>query len=136
MYTTYDVFDDLMRMRNMFDSFFTETPSILRKAEYPYVKLYAKEDELEIKAIVPGARVEDLDLQLIDNSLIIKGEKKTDYKDKPYIRKERAFGKFQKSVKLPHRVDPNNIQAAMKNGLLTVKLNKSEEAKMKHIEIK
>jgi len=135
MYTTYDIFDDMLDLRNIINNYFTEMPVNRRRYEFPLVNLYEKDDAVEIKALAPGLRVEDINLQLIDNNLIIEGEKKSDYEDKPYIRKERYFGKLQKSIKLPYRVDVNNIQASFKNGMLYVKLAKSEDAKPKRIEI-
>jgi len=66
----------------------------------------------------------------------LEGEKKSDVQDKPYIRKERAFGKFKKAVKLPYRVDGDKIEAGLKDGILTVKLAKAEEARPKKIEIR
>ncbi|MDY6934105.1 MAG: Hsp20/alpha crystallin family protein [Spirochaetota bacterium] len=136
MYTTYDIFDDLLGMRRMFDNFFKDIPSTTRVREYPYINLYENGDDLDISIIAPGIKVEDVDLHLINNSLIIEGNKKDDYQDKPYIRKERRFGKFKKSVKLPFRVDINNIHATMNNGILWVKLQKSDEDKPKKIDIK
>ena len=136
MYTTYDVFNDVLGMRNMIERFFRDTPSASRIKESPYINLYENEDELEIKVVVPGFKVEDLNLELVDHSLLIEGEKKSDYVEKPYIRKEREFGRFKKSVKLPFKVDANSVNAAMKDGILSVKLVKSEEAKPKKISIK
>jgi len=135
MYTTYDIFNDLLDLRGTIDRFFRETPSVSRRFDVPYINLYDQGDVLEIRALVPGLAPEDLNIQLIDNTVRIEGEKKSDYLDKPYIRKERAFGSFKKAVKLPFRVDPNSIQAAMKNGVLTVRLAKSEDAKPRRIEI-
>ncbi len=82
-----------------------------------------------------GVKTENIDIHLINDSLVIEGEKKNDYEDKPYLRKERQFGPFKKSIKLPYRVDPNKIAADMKNGILMIRLSKSEEAKPKKIEI-
>jgi len=136
MYTTYDIFDDVLNLRNLVDRFFSDTPSISRRYDYPYVNLYENGDNLEIRVLTPGVRVEDININLIDNSLVIEGDKKADYKDIPYIRRERDFGRFSKSIKLPFKVDVNNINATMKDGILIVKLVKSEEAKPKKIEIK
>ena len=134
MYTTYDIFDDVLNLRNVFDRFFQEMP-VRRSVEFPYINLYEKDDAIDIKAIIPGVKVEDLDINLADNSLIIEGERKSDYVDKPYIRREREFRKFKKSVRLPFDVDRDKINADLKNGILTIKLVKSEAAKPKKIEI-
>ncbi len=130
---TYNVFDDVLELRNMFDDFFKS--SNVRRRNYPYTALYEGDDEIAIKAIVPGVTSEDISIELADNTLIIEGEKKADYTDNPYLRKERSFGKFKKSVKLPYRVESDKVDAELKDGILTVRLHKSEEAKPKRIEI-
>jgi HSP20 family protein len=136
MYSTYDIFDGLRELRSVVDTFFKDTPSLSRRFEFPYVNLHEDNNALTVRALAPGVKVEEMNIHLVDNGLIIEGEKKADYEQKPYIRKERSFGKFQKSIKLPFRVDVNNIQASMRDGILTVKLFKSEDAKPRRIEIK
>ncbi|MGV7927381.1 MAG: Hsp20/alpha crystallin family protein [Spirochaetota bacterium] len=136
MYTTYDVFDDVVNLRNLVDRFFTEAPAVRRNVEYPYVNLRENNDEVVITALLPGVGVDSLNIQLIDNSLVLEGEKKSDVQDKPYIRKERVFGRFQKAVRLPYRVDGDKIEAGLKDGILTIRLAKAEEARPKKIEIR
>ena len=136
MYTTYDIFDDILGLRNDISRFFREVPVRTRSMDLPYANVYERGDEIEIHALTPGVKVEDLNLELIDNSLVIEGEKKSDYSEKPYIRKERSFGRFKKSIRLPFRVNPDNVQASIKNGVLVVKLVKSEDAKPRRIEIR
>ncbi|MBN2403565.1 MAG: Hsp20/alpha crystallin family protein [Spirochaetes bacterium] len=135
MFTTYDLLDDVADLRNWFDGFFNERPYLGRRADYPYVNLYENNDDIHVAVIAPGVKAEDINLQLINNRLTIDTEKKSDYLDKPYIRKERNFGAFKKVVELPYRVDPNKIEASMKDGILTVKLTRAEETKPKKIEI-
>jgi HSP20 family protein len=135
MYTTYDIFDDVLNLRNVFDRFFQEVP-IRRRVDFPYINLYEKDDTVTVKVMVPGVKREDFDIQLNDTSLVIEGERKSDYADKPYIRKERYFTRFKKSVKLPYDVDRDKIGASLKDGILTITLVKSEAAKPKKIEIK
>ena len=136
MYTTYDVFDDVVQLRDLVGRFFTEAPAVRRNVEYPYVNLKENNDEVMITALLPGAKADTLNIQLVDNSLVLEGEKKSDVQDKPYIRKERVFGRFQKAVRLPYRVDGNKIEAGLKDGILTIKLAKAEEARPKKIEIR
>jgi HSP20 family protein len=135
MYTTYDIFNDLNEIRSLFDNYFYDMPYSWRAADYPYVNLYEKDDNIELAVLAPGVKVEDVNLQLIDNSIMIEIEKKSDHKESPYIRKERSFGSYKKAVKLPFKVDPDKIEASMKDGILNVKLVKSEEAKPKKITI-
>jgi len=135
MFTTYNLLNDVVDLRNWFDGFFNEKPYWGRRADYPFVNLYEKDDNIEVAVIAPGIKGEGINLQLVDNRLTIEIEKKSDYIDKAYIRKERDFGAFKKVVELPYRVDPNKIDANMKGGILTVKLTRAEETKPKKIEI-
>lgn len=133
MYTTYDILDDVLTMRDWVDRFFEDMPSARRYVEYPNINFYEKEDELLINVIAPGLKREDINLELADNSLLIEVIKKEDYENKHYIRKERDFGKFKKAVRLPYRVNNEKIEAAMKDGVLTIRLQKAEDAKPKKI---
>jgi HSP20 family protein len=133
---TYDIFDDIFNLKDTVNSFFNDYTGRWRSREFPSMEIYEGKDELEVRALVPGVKAGDLNINLVDNNLIIEGEKKNDYADNPYIRRERQFGVFKKSVKLPYRVDPNAISAELTNGILQVKLHKSEDAKPKKIEIK
>jgi HSP20 family protein len=136
MYSTYDIFDDVLGLRNMVEKFFNDNPMPRRRVDFPYVNLYEHTDEVEITALLPGVKADSLNIELVDTSLVIEGEKPSDIADRPYIRKEREFGKFKKSVRLPYRVDMNRIQAEMKDGVLSIRLAKAEEAKPKKIEVK
>ncbi len=133
---TYDIFDDILNLRETVNSFFSEKSGRWRNHEFPSLEIYEGSDELEFRALVPGVKSEDMDIHLVDNNLVIEGEKRNDYDDNPYIRRERQFGKFKKSIKLPYRVNPDTISADMNNGILHIRLQKSEDAKPKKIEIK
>jgi len=135
MFTTYDLLNDINNMKNLFDNFFNERAYMERTKEYPNVNLYEKDDEIEIVVLTPGQKVEDINLELTDSRLLIGTDKKNDYMNKSYIRKERTFGTFRKFVELPYRVDPDKINASIKDGILTIKLVKSEDAKPKKIMI-
>jgi len=135
MYTTYDVFDDMIRLRDAVDSFFNDIPVARRGVDFPYVNLYDTGESVGVKALVPGVAPADLHIELVDSSLVIEGDRKSDLADRPYIRRERSFGKFKKSIRLPYEVDRDKVQAELKNGVLSVILHKSEAAKPKKIEI-
>ena len=133
---TYQLLNDASRLRNIFDSFFSDSDYDSRRREYPYIALTENENEVKVKALLPGIKENSIDLQLINDSLIIEGEKKEDSVENAYIRRERSFGKFKRSIKLPYRVDASNINAELKNGILSLTLTKSEDAKPKKIELK
>ena len=134
MYTN-DIFNDMLRLRTLFDGFFEEKPGYETSREFPPVQIKEEDDRITIRALIPGIKAEDIDVQLIDNSLILSGEKKEDYENHPYIRKERLFGEFKKSIKLPYRVNNSDVKADLANGILTITLFKSEDAKPTKVQI-
>ena len=130
----YNLFDNMFQLKGLFDDFF-------REGQYesltgmPPVKIYSTDDRVTVMALVPGIEPEDIDMQIIEDNLMISGEKKSDYTADTYIRKERRFGGFKRSIKLPYRVNTDTVKADLINGVLTIILQKSEEAKPKKIEI-
>ena len=96
------------------------------------------EGEIIVKAEIPGMNVEDIDITLTDGLLTIKGERKMEIEDKQenYHRIERQFGSFSRSLNLGLKVEAEGIDAAYKDGILTVTLPKAEEDKPKRIEVK
>ena len=130
----YNLFDNMFQLKDIFDDFFRDA-AYETAAGMPPVRVSSTEDRITVKALVPGIEPEDLDMQVIEDNLIISGEKKADYADKTYIRKERRFGGFKRSIKLPYRVNTESVKADLINGVLTITLQKSEDAKPKKIEI-
>ena len=99
----------------------------------PSVDISETDKQLTVKAELPGMTREDIDISLDENYLIIKGEKKQEKEetDKHFHRVERTFGSFYRSLRLPAGVEKDKIDATYKDGVLTVVLPKSEEAKKK-----
>lgn len=101
----------------------------------------AENDEAyHITLELPGMDEKDVDVALSDGLLTIRGEKQQEdeEKDKDYFRKERVFGSFRRTLRLPGEVDESKIEASFKRGVLTIDLPKTEAAqkKVKHISIK
>lgn len=86
------------------------------------------EKELRITAELPGVAEQDVDITLDDDVLTIRGEKRQEQKDEKenYHFVERSYGHFQRSLRLPFAVDPEQVQARFENGVLTVTVPKSE----------
>ena len=136
MLTRYDIFDDIAGLKNLVDEYFTShRPAAGRLAEPPFVNIYEKGDTVTAVFQAPGITIKDIDLKLIDTNLTVSVTRAKDAGDKPYIRRERTFGSFSKTVRLPFRVKADSIKATLANGLLTVSLDKSEDAKPKKITI-
>jgi HSP20 family protein len=103
----------------------------------PALDVYDEKDGFHVTCELPGMKKEDIELAFHDGTLTISGERKQETKTKEgeTCRRERYFGRFQRSVSLPASVDANKICASYKDGVLHVDLPKTEEAKLKHIEV-
>lgn len=104
----------------------------------PAVDVFEEKDSIVIKAEIPGLAKEDVTIQLTDSMLTIKGEKKREeeVKEDDYYRCERSFGSFSRAVGLPCEVKADQVKASFKNGVLEVRMPKTEEAKRKAITVK
>lgn len=109
-----------------------------RESWLPAVDVFDRKDSVELKAELPGMDSDDIQIEVEDNVLTIKGERKFEEKveDERYYRIERRFGSFQRSLALPQGVKADEIQAAYEDGILTVTVPKAEEEKPKRIEVK
>ena len=99
----------------------------------PAIDIVEKEKAFEVTAEIPGLDAKNVDVQLSDNVLTIKGEKQEEKEEKTKDRyvSERRYGSFRRSLQVPGSVDANKIEANFKNGVLTVTMPKSPEAQKK-----
>jgi HSP20 family protein len=104
----------------------------------PAIDVVEEKDHLLVKADLPGLSKDDITVTLQDNYLTIRGEKKheAEVKEANYYRRERLYGAFNRTIELPSYVDAKKIEAHFKDGVLTVRLPKTEEAKPKQIEVR
>ena len=103
----------------------------------PMVDVYEEKDDVIIKAEIPGLSKEDISVQVTDSTLTIKGEKKREeeIKETDYYCCERSFGSFTRAVALPCEVKADQVKASFKNGVLEVRMPKTEEAKKKAVTV-
>ena len=103
----------------------------------PAVDIQETEQELVVKADLPGIDPKDLDIRVENNLLTIRGERKFEKKvnEDSYLRVERSYGSFARSFTLANTVNAEAIQADYHNGVLTLTLPKREEAKPKQIKV-
>lgn len=104
---------------------------------HPNVDVYETEKSYVLKADVPGIKKEDIKIDVNGDTLTFRGEKKFEEKTEKdnYVRVERSYGSFTRSFTLSDNVDPENIKASYKDGVLEITLAKKEEAKPKEIKI-
>ncbi len=103
----------------------------------PALDVYEDKDHVFVKVEVPGMKKEEINISLHDGMLSVSGERnqETATREGQAFRSERYFGRFRRTVELPTQVDPNNVKASYRDGILTVELAKSEAAKPKQIEV-
>jgi HSP20 family protein len=104
----------------------------------PAVDLFEEKDDIVVKAELPGMDKDNIEVKLSDSTLTIKGEKKKEeeVKEENYYRSERTHGSFVRNVELPKAVHADKVKATFKNGILEVRIPKTEEAKAKEIKVK
>ena len=104
----------------------------------PSIDVYEEKDSVVVKAELPGMTKEDIEVNLAGEDLTIKGEKKEDkeVKEDNYYRRERSYGSFLRTVALPSEVKSDEIKASFKDGVLEIRLPKTEDAKKKSVSVK
>ena len=102
------------------------------------VDLYETDDEVVVKASLPGVKAEDVEIAVTGDTLTIKGETKEEHEEKKpnYYRQERRYGAFQRVLTLPVRVDADKADATFEQGVLNLRLPKVPEGRPKTIEVK
>ncbi len=134
--------DDLWDLRREVDRLFRdfiEGPVKAKDVVYlPALDIYEDNDKVVIEAEVPGVKKDDIKINIEDNVLTIKAEKKKEekIKDKDVVYEEIAYGMYTREIELPHTIDTDKIEAEYKDGVLKIVLPKKEEVKPKQIEVK
>jgi HSP20 family protein len=103
----------------------------------PSVDIFETENELLLKADLPGVDMKNIDIHMENGTLALRGERKYENESKEggFHRVERSYGSFARYFTLPETVDPEHVNADYKNGVLTVKLPKKEMAKPRQIKV-
>lgn len=106
----------------------------------PQVEVREQGNNLVVRADLPGLSRDDIDVEVDEDALIIRGERNSDWEDNQegYYRSERSYGSFYRAIPLPEGVDPNACNATFKNGVLEVTLPKPKESQSrgKKIDVK
>ncbi len=126
-------------MDNLFRSFFEDWDwPAWKHVHWPAIDVADNENEIIVKAEVPGCKADDIDISVQGNTLTISGEKKEEHqqKDKEYYHVERSYGSFRRDINLSTEVKPDKIEASCKDGILTIKLSKMESSKAVKVKVK
>ena len=135
-------FEDLSRLRHAMARWPEEFVNLPYQRDtagvFPLINLTEDKDRYRIRAELPGVKSDELDIQATGNTISISGERKisTEGETAKYHRKEREAGKFSRIISMPDEVDPEKVEADLKDGILTITIPKAEVVKPKQIAVK
>lgn len=133
---------DMMTLReamdDLFDEAFTRPFSMSGGLGMPTVDMYQTDEEVVIRAALPGIKAGDVQISVTGDVVTIKGEmkEKTNSKEKSYHIREQRYGSFERILSLPTTVISDKAKAEFENGVLIISLPKAEEVKPKTITVK
>ncbi len=140
----WDPFRDLAtlreRMNRLFEEAYTsrgEKKDMVASTWNPSVDIYETENELVLKAELPGVDEDDIEIKIEDSTLTLKGDRKfeKETKEENYHRIERSYGSFYRSFTLPRNIDQDKIKAESETGILKITMPKKAELKPKKVKI-
>jgi HSP20 family protein len=132
----FDPFAEMSRLQDEMGNLFGGDA---RRAGFtPAVDIYEDKEGFHVKAELPGLKPEEVHVNVENNMLTLRGERKLEKEDKRegYHRIERAYGSFQRSFVLPNSADAEKVQAEMKDGVLAVLIPKKATAQARRVEVK
>ncbi len=139
--SAWSIFDELESIQERMNSALTGNPGrsgYRRHQSYPLMNVWTSQDGLVIDAELPGAVPEDVDISVMGDTLTLSGRiNTTPHKDNEQVfRQERPAGEFKRTLQLPFRANPDGVKAAYKDGILRIKIPRSEDEKPRKIQIK
>ncbi len=134
--TRWDPFGELSELRSRFDRVFDQLDG-RERVWTPAIDVVRDKGHLVIHADLPGIKPEEVKIEVEDDILTVSGEheERTDEKDKHFVRRERRYGSFSRSVALPPGVDAKKIKAKTHDGVVEVTVPLPKEAKKETVKI-
>ncbi len=142
----WDPFRDVAALQDRINRIFSESFDSSRELDddgslydwRPPVDIYQAAEGYIMKVELAGVEKEDVSVEVKDNILTLQGERLLDpqVKDEQYYRKERTFGKFQRSFTLQESIKPEQVKASFKNGVLKIVVPKPTKEKAKQVTVK
>jgi HSP20 family protein len=140
--TRWSPFQDMYTLQNRLGSLLQdfnrgEDEALTSSAFLPPVDIFEDANHVVLKLEVPGMKLDDFDVQLENQVLTVRGERKfeKETKEENYHRMERRYGSFARAFTLPNSIDPDTVNARYDAGVLTVELGKRAEVKPKQIKV-
>jgi HSP20 family protein len=138
----WNPWQEMNALQQQFDRWFDDALVPAQNGErgffrVPPAELKETEDAIHLKLEIPGMEAKDLDVQVTENAVAISGERKSETKteDKATTRSEFHYGKFQRVIPLPARIQNTNVTAEYKDGILNLTLPKTEAEKNKVVKV-
>jgi HSP20 family protein len=140
--TRWTPFQDMYTLQNRLHSLLQEAnrgedETLTASAFVPPVDIYEDANHVVLNLEVPGMKLEDFDIQMENNALTVRGERRfeKETKEENYHRMERRYGSFARVFTLPNTLDPNTVKASYDAGILMIEMGKRAEAKPKRIQV-
>jgi len=135
--TRWEPFAELGELRSRFDRMFDEWLGGRERAWTPAIDVVREDGHLVVRADLPGIKPEEVKIEVEDDILTVSGEhtESEEEKGKHYVRHERRFGSFSRSMALPAGVDPKKIEAKTHDGVVEVTIPLPEKVKKETITI-
>jgi HSP20 family protein len=121
-------------VNQLFDAFFPNASGT--RTWFAAASLWEANDGFYVEVEMPGVKREDIEITLEKNVLSVAAERKAPEGERTYWHNERAYGRVERQINLPESVDPDSIEAELRDGVLHLKLTKRPETLPKKIEIK
>ena len=137
--TIASAFPGFPEFGRFFDDFLASGPLTTAPAMWtPAVTVSETPDAYVVKAELPGLTAEQVEIQVSDDAITLRGERKEERKEEKenFLRSEFTYGSFMRRVALPSPIDPEHAEASMDKGVLTVKLPRSSATKTRTIKVK
>lgn len=125
------------QINNLFERSLVPTTSNIRSVAIPPAEIKDTADAIHLKLEIPGMEAKDINVQVMENAVYISGERKTENKteENRLTRSEFHYGKFQRLISLPARIQNTNVTAEYKDGILNLTLPKTEQEKNKVVKV-
>jgi HSP20 family protein len=135
--TRWEPFAELGELRSRFDRMFDDLTDGRERAWAPAVDVERDNGNIVVRADVPGIKPEEVKIEVEDDILTVSGEheERREEKDKHFLRRERRYGSFSRSMALPPGVEAKKIKANTHNGVVEVTIPLPKEAKKEKVEI-
>jgi HSP20 family protein len=133
----FNVWREMERLRGEMNGLFANVGRTSGSTSYPLVNVYDDVENVVVTAELPGTIKEKVNISFADGSLTVSGKQEPllNVKNMAIVRQERSVGAFEKTLRIPTKVQTDKISASFSNGILTITMPKAEEAKPKTITI-